>query len=91
MGSMGFFRSKPEQLADYLRQRIRRHELLEPLPNTRTWCQQLGVCRRTLQSALTKLSREGLLEVQRRRIRLAVTSGPAPAAGGGAASVRLLI
>ncbi|MCB1106373.1 MAG: GntR family transcriptional regulator, partial [Cephaloticoccus sp.] len=63
--------SKPAQLAEYLRTAIRGGSLGEPLPGMRVWSRELGVSRRTLQTALQTLQREGLLTMHARGARLA--------------------
>jgi len=75
---MSFIRSRSEQLADYLRSRIQKGELLEPLPGTRLWSRNLGVARTTLNSALQILQREGMLKTHARGCRLNL-----PASAGG--------
>jgi hypothetical protein len=62
--------SKPYQLAEFLRQSIRHGKLAEPLPGMRLWSRQLGVSRRTLDSALRILRDEGLLTMHPRGARL---------------------
>lgn len=63
---MSLLRSKSEQLADLLRERIERGELAGHLPGTRPWSRELGVARKTLHAALTILSKEGLVIVSGR-------------------------
>jgi hypothetical protein len=65
--AMEFIRSKPEQLADYLRQRIERGDLVEPLPNIRDWSAQLGVAHGTLETALGILKRQGVIRTRPRK------------------------
>ena len=67
---MDFIRSKGERLADVLRERIQRGELLEPLPGTRAWSRKLGVARETLDQALRILRHEGVVTVYARGHRL---------------------
>lgn len=62
--------SKPHQLADFLRESIRKGQLGTPLPGLRLWSQQLGVSRRTLSSALQILQKEGWLHMHPRGTRL---------------------
>jgi DNA-binding LacI/PurR family transcriptional regulator len=59
--------SSAAQLADYLRGRILRGEVTEPLPGIRDWSVQLGVGRSTLEQTVGILKREGLLRVLPRR------------------------
>lgn len=67
---MTFLRSRSEQLAAHLRERIQGGELTDPLPGTRAWSQQLGVSRRTLHEALRQLHREGWIVVAARGARI---------------------
>lgn len=64
---MRFLRSRVEQLADYLRDRIQHGELKDPLPNIRDWSTRLGVGHVTLEQALRILARENLLVIQPRK------------------------
>ncbi|MBS0661655.1 MAG: GntR family transcriptional regulator [Verrucomicrobia bacterium] len=91
-GARPWWRSKGGQLTEYLRRAIRDGQLAEPLPGMRRWCQQLGVGRRTLASAVRELHREGWLVVHRRGVRVA--RGRAGAEAGprqGPRVVRLLL
>ena len=63
-------RSKVAQLVDHLRKAIERGALTDPLPPTRLWSRQLGVSRRTLNSAIRELQAEAWLKIHRRRLRL---------------------
>ncbi len=63
---MNFLRSRAELLADDLRAKIANGELVEPLPNTRTWSVRLGVSRTNLEAALRILQREGLVSIRPR-------------------------
>lgn len=65
-----FRRKRAENLADYLRERIRNGELANPLPTTRIWCGQLGVGRPSLLKALKALEHEGLVTVGSRAVML---------------------
>jgi DNA-binding LacI/PurR family transcriptional regulator len=64
---VNFLRSRAELLADELRLRIARGELVEPLPDTRTWSERLGVSRTNLEAALGILKREGLVSIRPRK------------------------
>jgi DNA-binding LacI/PurR family transcriptional regulator len=67
---MKFLRYRSEQLADYLRERIQHGDLVEPLPGTRGWSQELGVSRKTLEQAIAILRRERLIIVEPRGMRV---------------------
>ena len=88
---MSFLRSKSEQLAEYLRDHIRRGELAEPLPGTRLWSERLGVSRRTLKAAIQQLRRDGLLIIGRRGIRLNPNTILPHASAEGTRFVRFLV
>lgn len=62
--------SKPHQLAEFLKQAIRDNTLTLPLPGMRLWSQQLGVSRRTLNTALQTLQKEGWVTMHPRGTRL---------------------
>jgi len=64
---MNFLRSKPEHLAEYLRDAIARGEVVEPLPSIRDWSARLGVAHGTLETAVGILKREGLLRTLPRK------------------------
>lgn len=68
MRAMSFLRSRAEQLADYLRDAIVRGQLVEPLPDSRSWSKTLGVSRNTLYAALNILQREGLIACDTRKV-----------------------
>lgn len=55
--------SRPEQLAERLREMVSRRELADPLPPIRAWCRTLGVGHGTLEAALRILRREGVVRV----------------------------
>lgn len=79
---MSFLRSRHEQLADHLRDSIRRGQLPEPLPNTRDWAGQLGVSCAPLYAALHTLQREKLIAIEPRRgVRLRATNLVRPRSG----------
>jgi len=65
-----FRRKRSENLADFLRERIRHGELTNPLPSTRLWCLQLGVGRPNLLQALKVLEHDGLVSITRRGVSL---------------------
>lgn len=65
-----FRRKRSENLADFLRDRIRNGELTNPLPSTRSWCVQLGVGRPNLLRALKVLEYDGLVSVTGRGVSL---------------------
>ncbi len=84
--------SKPNQLAEYIRQSICSGTLATPLPGMRPWSQQLGVSRRTLNTALQILEREGLLTLLPRGARLNPDAvGKAPTNTNAPRRVRWLI
>lgn len=64
---MGFLHSRDEQLTAHLRGQILHGELADPLPSTRAWAKQLGVGSRTLQGALHRLAREGVVTIKPRQ------------------------
>jgi DNA-binding LacI/PurR family transcriptional regulator len=75
---MNFLRSKPEHLAEHLRDCIARGEIVEPLPNIRDWSERLGVAHGTLESAIGILKREGVLRTRPRK-GVHIVRGPARA------------
>ncbi|MCC7519944.1 MAG: GntR family transcriptional regulator [Verrucomicrobiae bacterium] len=87
---MSFLQNRHEQLAAHLREQIQRGQLTEPLPDTRTWANRLGVSCTTLYAALHTLQREELISIQPRAgIRLSHPRAPRVASGG-ARVVRLI-
>ena len=84
--------SKPHQLAEFLRQSIRLGKLAEPLSGMRSWSRELGVSRRTLDTALRLLQAEGLLTMHPRGAKLnPVVAAKTPAPTGVTKRVRWLI
>lgn len=64
---MNFLRSRAELVADALRSECNRGELVEPLPDMRSWSNRLGVSRTNLEAALRILQREGLVSIRPRK------------------------